>query len=95
MGRPTKTNSFAVYPPDFYHRGHLWTFRAVMKARSKARSLGKGAWIRRYVDAIDKDTGKRVFVIDRLWQWNGVKFVRILAEPTPDKSRNRTSDLRA
>ena len=54
-----------------------------MKARSKARSLGKGAWIRRYVDAIDKDTGKRVFVIDRLWQWNGVKFVRILAEPTP------------
>ena len=83
MGRPTKTYSFAVYPPDFYHRGHLWTFRAVMKARSKARSLGKGAWIRRYVNTIDRITGERNFEIDRLWQWTGAKFVRILAEPEP------------
>ena len=44
---------------------------------------GEGRLDKALVEAIDKDTGKRVFVIDRLWQWNGVKFVRILAEPTP------------
>ena len=81
MARQTKIIDYAVYPPDFYQRGHLWTYRVATKARSKARTLGKGAWIRRYVNAIDRNTGKRTFEINRLWQWNGVKFARILTEP--------------
>jgi hypothetical protein len=72
---------YAVYPPDFYQRGILWTYRTATKGRSKARTLGKGAWIRRYVNAINRNTSERSFEIDRLWQWNGVKFVRVLTEP--------------
>ena len=83
MARQTKIIDYAVYPPDFYQRGCLWTYRVVTKARSKARTLGRGAWIRRYVNTIDRITGERNFEIDRLWQWTGAKFVRILAEPEP------------
>jgi hypothetical protein len=83
VARHGKQIDYAVYPPDFYNRGLLWTYRVVTKARSKARTLGKGAWIRRYVTAVDRNTGKRSCEINRLWQWNGVKFVLILTEPEP------------
>lgn len=39
-----------MYPPDFNKKGLCWTFRRVTKARSKAKSLGVGSWIRRYVN---------------------------------------------
>jgi hypothetical protein len=81
VARQTERIDYAVYPPDFHQGGHLWTYRVATKARSKAKALGKGAWIRRFVNAIDRNTGKRIFEIDRLVQWNGVKFVRILTEP--------------
>jgi hypothetical protein len=81
MAYQSKKLDYCVYPPDFYVRGHCWTFRVITKARSKARSLGTGSWIRRYVNSTDERTGKRTFEIDRLLQWNGAKFVRIRVEP--------------
>jgi len=72
---------YAVYPPDFHIRGCCWTFRVVTKARTKARSLGPGSWIRRYVNATDRNSSKGSFQIVRLWLWNGARFVRILEEP--------------
>jgi hypothetical protein len=77
----SKRLDYAVYPPDFHERGVCWTFRAVSRARSKARSLGIGTWIRRYVTAVDKNTGKCEWQIERLWRWNGVRFVRLREEP--------------
>jgi hypothetical protein len=76
----SKRLDYAVYPQDF-QRGLCWTYRVVTKARSKAMSLGIGSWIRRYVNTIDKDTGKTDFQIDRLWLWNGVRFIRLREEP--------------
>ena len=48
----------------------------------KAKSLGIGTWIRRYVDTVDKNTGKRLWQIERLWLWNELRFVRLREEPT-------------
>lgn len=97
MAHQSKRLDYAVYPPDFHIRGFCWTFRVVTKARTKAMSLGPGAWIRRYVNATDKETNKCTFQIDRLWRWTGAKFVRLRDEPefyhlpsvNSDKSRNR------
>ncbi len=85
MARPPKWLDYAVYPSDFHSRGVCWTFETVARARSKAISLGVGSWIRRYVNVIDKQTRKTQFRIDRLWLWNGVKFVCILEEPSSTK----------
>jgi hypothetical protein len=76
MRRRSKWLDYAVYPPDFEKRGFCWTFRRVTKARSKAKSLGAGSWIRRYTN--ESETG---FTIDRIWLWNGTRFVRISEEP--------------
>ncbi len=76
MARHFKRLDYAVYPPDFQHRGICWTFRRVTKARSKAKSLGVGSWIRRYVNVSESN-----FQIDRFWLWTGVRFVRIRKEP--------------
>ncbi len=76
MCRHTKWLDYAVYPPDFHTRGVCWTYRRVAKARSKAISLGIGSWIRRYVNLSESD-----FQINRLWLWNGARFVRIKEEP--------------
>jgi len=67
---------YAVYPPDFHKSGFCWTFRRVSKARSKAKSLGVGSWIRRYVNVSKSD-----FEIDRYWLWDGIRFIRIREEP--------------
>lgn len=72
----SKWRDYAVYPPDFHQSGCCWTFRRVSKARSKAKSLGVGSWIRRYVNVSQFD-----FQIDRFWLWNGSRFVRIHEEP--------------
>ena len=72
----SKWLDYAVYPPDFHKSGFCWTFRRVSKARSKAKSLGVGSWIRRYVNVSQFD-----FQIDRFWLWNGSRFVRIHEEP--------------
>jgi hypothetical protein len=77
----SKRLDYAVYPPDFHIRGFCWTFRTITKARTKAMSLGPGTWIRRYVNATQKDTGECSFQIVRLWQWNGTTFVRLREEP--------------
>ena len=76
MRRRSKWLDYAVYPSDFHKSGFFWTFRRVSKARSKAKSLGVGSWIRRYVNVNHFD-----FEIDRLWLWNGARFVRIREEP--------------
>jgi len=81
MAHNSKRLDYAVYPPDFHLHGFCWTFRTVAKARSKARSLGTGSWIRRYVNTTGKGTSVCNFRIDRLLQWNGAKFVRIRVEP--------------
>lgn len=72
----SKWLDYSVYPPDFERSGFCWTFRRVTKARSKAKSLGVGSWIRRYTNGGETD-----FTIDRLWLWNGTRFVRIRKEP--------------
>jgi len=46
--------SWLTIPKDLttlstHQRGHCWTYRVATKSRSKARSLGTGSWIRRYV----------------------------------------------
>jgi len=74
--RHSKWLDYAVYPPDFQKSGFSWTFRRVTKARTKAKSLGVGAWIRRYANESEAD-----FRIDRLWLWNGTRFARIREEP--------------
>jgi len=81
MSRISKWLDYAVYPADFQKRGCCWTFRRVTKARSKAKSLGVGSWIRRYVNV-----GRRGAVIHdsrivRLWLWNGTRFTRLKEEP--------------
>jgi hypothetical protein len=76
MARCSKWLNYAVYPPDFHKTGFCWTFRRVTKARSKAKSLGIGSWIRRYVNVSESK-----FHIDRFWLWNGVRFVRVQEEP--------------
>jgi hypothetical protein len=81
VAHQSKRLDYAVYPSDFHIRGVCWTFRVITKARTKAKSLGAGSWIRRYVNATDKDTSKCSFQIDRLWQWNGARFVRLRKEP--------------
>ena len=82
LAHHSQRRSYAVYPPHFHERGVCWTFRVISRARSKAKSLGIGTWIRRYVDTVDKNTGKRLWQIERLWLWNGVRFVRLREEPT-------------
>ena len=92
MAHHSKKRSYAVYPPNFHERGVCWTFRVVSRARPKARSLGIGTWIRRYVDTVDKKTGKSEWQIERLWLWNGVRFVRLREEPAfyhPPSSNSR------
>jgi len=83
MPRCTKWPDYAVYPPDFHKRGVCWTYRGIRKARSKAMSLGIGSWIRRYVNWSNADflIGNPDFLIDRLWLWNGARFIRIIKEP--------------
>jgi hypothetical protein len=84
VARHSQKVDYAVYPADFPERGFCWTFRTVTKARSKAKSLGVGSWIRRLVYASDKDTGNnefRDFRVDGLWRWTGVGFVRMRVEP--------------
>jgi len=76
MPHHSKWLDYAVYPPDFHKSGFCWTFRRVSKARSKAKSLGVGSWIRRYVNVSKSD-----FQIDRFWLWNGARFVHIREEP--------------
>jgi hypothetical protein len=76
MARYSKWLSYAVYPPDFQKSGFCWTSRRVTKARSKAKSLGVGSWIRRYVNVSESK-----FKIDRFWLWNGARFVRVRKEP--------------
>ena len=81
MARHFKRIDYAVYPPDFQQRGICWTFLRVTKARSKAKSLGVGSWIRRYVNVNANDSTRMDFRIVRLWLWNGTRFVRIREEP--------------
>jgi len=81
VAHQSKKLDYAVYPPDFHISGFCWTFRVVTKARRKARSLGAGSWIRRYVNATDEDTSKCSFQIVRLWGWTGARFVRLREEP--------------
>ena len=81
MAYHSQRRSYAVYPSNFRQRGVLWTYKVVSRARSKAKSLGIGTWIRRYVDTVDKNTGKSHWQIERLWRWNGVRFVRLREEP--------------
>jgi hypothetical protein len=81
MSYQSERINYAVYPPDFHIRGCCWTFRVVTKARTKARSLGSGSWIRRYVNTTDRDGSEGGFQIVRLWLWNGARFVRIPEEP--------------
>jgi hypothetical protein len=86
----SQRRSYAVYPPTFHKRGICWTFRVISRARPKAKSLGIGTWIRRYLDTVDKN-GQRDWQIERLWLWNGVRFVRLREEPTmyqPPSSAN-------
>ena len=80
MARHSKWLDYAVYPPDFHKSGFCWTYRCVTKARSKAKSLGVGSWIRRYVNE-DKCATSSDFRIVRLWLWNGTRFVRLREEP--------------
>ena len=82
MAHHSQRHDYAVYPPDFQKRGVCWTFRVASRARPKAKSLGIGTWIRRYVHTADKNTGKCHWQIERLWRWNGVRFVRLREEPT-------------
>jgi hypothetical protein len=81
MARFSKWLDYAVYPRDFHKSGFCWTFRRVTKARSKAKSLGVGSWIRRYVNVEDKRAAVSDFRIVRLWLWNGTRFVRLREEP--------------
>jgi hypothetical protein len=95
VARHSHKVDYTVYPVDFPERGFCWTFRTVTKARSKAKSLGVGSWIRRLVHvqvyrsgflkrASDKDTGNnefRDFRVDGLWRWTGVGFVRMRVQP--------------
>lgn len=76
MRRRSKWLDYAVYPPDFHKSGFCWTFRRVSKARTKAKSLGVGSWIRRYVHVSKSD-----FQIDRYWLWDGIRFIRTREEP--------------
>jgi hypothetical protein len=76
VARRTKRIDYAVYPPDFHLHGFCWTYRVATKARSKAKSLGVGSWIRRYVNPTAKGSELH-FEIDRMLRWNGIKFVRI------------------
>ena|SRR5579859_3602560 len=75
VARRSKWLDYSVYPPDFQKSGFRWAFRRVTKARSKPKSLGVGSWIGRYAH------GETDFTIDRLWLWNGTRFVRIQQEP--------------
>lgn len=81
MPRRSEWLDYAVYPPDFHKRGICWSFRRVSKARTKAKSLGVGAWIRRYANVKRKHDEIREFEITRRWLWNGERFVRIQKEP--------------
>ena len=51
------------------------------KSPIESEKLGNGVVVRRYVRLVNKNTGESAFHIDRLWQWNGAKFVRIRVEP--------------
>jgi len=81
MPRRSEWLDYAVYPPDFHKRGICWSFRRVSKARTKAMSLGVGAWIRRYANVKSKHDEVRDFEITRRWLWNGARFVCIQKEP--------------
>ncbi len=82
MGRHSEWLDYAVYPPDFHKSGFCWTFRRVSKARSKAKSLGVGSWIRRYVNVKADKSTRRDWKIVRLWIWTGARFIRIREEPS-------------
>ena len=81
MARYSKYLDYAVYPPDFHKSGFCWTFRRVSKARSKAKSLGVGSWIRRYLVMGNDRFNQRDWKIVRLWLWNGTRFIRLREEP--------------
>jgi ribosomal protein S19 len=81
MPRRSEWVDYAVYPPDFRTEGICWSFRRVSKARSKAKSLGVGSWIRRFVN-IESEIGAPLeSKTTRRWMWNGKRFVRIQVEP--------------
>ena len=76
MAFHSKHLEYTVYPPNFKPEMVCWDFWVFTKAQLAAKKFGIGARIRRYVNRDTKD-GEFDFWVDRVWEWNGNRFVNI------------------
>jgi hypothetical protein len=74
---------YTVYAPEYDLGKGCWDFRTATKARLAAKRLGDGAIIRRNINVIGKDRREKDWWVDRIWKWNGNRFVDVTKHP-PD-----------
>jgi hypothetical protein len=72
MAFRSKHLEYTVYPPEMM----CWDFWTITKARLAAKKFGSGARIRRYINW-DKKDGDFGFQVQRVWEWDGTRFVNI------------------
>jgi hypothetical protein len=81
MAFHSKRINYTVYPPDFTPEMGCWDYRTVTKARRAAMKLGRGARLRRNVNARHKSQAQTDWWVERVWEWNEVTFVDITNNP--------------
>ena len=82
MALHSKRIDYTVYPPSAESGPSIyWDYRTVTKARLAAVRLGVGARLRRNVYFFTKQRIETDWWVERVWEWNGRKFVDITKNP--------------
>jgi hypothetical protein len=77
MALRSKRIDYTVYPPNYQPETGSWDYRTVTKARLAAKKFGVGSRLRRNINRFAKHEGEIDWWVERVWEWNGRKFVDI------------------
>jgi len=78
----SKRINYTVYSPNYEPGRDCWEYRTVTKARLAAIKLGVGARLRRNVNVMDKNQTEVDWWVERVWEWDGKRFVNITKNPS-------------
>jgi hypothetical protein len=81
MALHSKRIDYTVYSPNYEPGKGCWDYRTATKARLAAIKLGTWARIRRNVNVTTKNSKEVDWCVDRVWEWNGGKFVDVTKNP--------------